>query len=140
MIRLIAYVWVGLVLGVSFLATPVKFQADSLTLPVALDVGRATFHALAKAEWALSVFLLVGLASASRSGAIDLVDLVIPTFILVVVAVQALWLIPQLDVRVAAIIAGQTLAKSHLHTVFAGLEFAKVLALLVVGSWTGSHT
>ena len=50
MIRFIAYVWLGLVLGVSFLATPVKFRAKSLTRPVALDVGRTTFHAFGKLE------------------------------------------------------------------------------------------
>jgi len=47
MVRPLAWVWMGIVIGVSFLATPVKFTADSLTRPVALDVGRATFHALA---------------------------------------------------------------------------------------------
>ena len=59
MIRFIAYVWLGLVLGVSFLATPIKFRAKSLTRPVALDVGRTTFHAFGKLEWLLSVALVV---------------------------------------------------------------------------------
>lgn len=36
---LLAVLWAGLLLGVSFLATPVKFLAPSLSLPVALDVG-----------------------------------------------------------------------------------------------------
>jgi hypothetical protein len=38
-----AILWLGLLLGVSFLATPAKFLAPSLALPVALDVGRHTF-------------------------------------------------------------------------------------------------
>lgn len=33
---LLATLWAGLLLGVSFLATPVKFLAPSLSLPVAL--------------------------------------------------------------------------------------------------------
>ena len=34
--------WLGILIGISFIATPVKFQAASLTRPVALDIGRAT--------------------------------------------------------------------------------------------------
>jgi hypothetical protein len=57
MIRPLAWVWMGIVIGVSFLATPIKFTADSLTRPVALDVGRATFNALGYLELALTVTL-----------------------------------------------------------------------------------
>ena len=58
MIRFVAYAWFGLVVGVSFLATPIKFRAQSLTLPVALDVGRTTFHAMTRLEWLLTLALL----------------------------------------------------------------------------------
>lgn len=40
---LVVPIWVGMLLGVSFLATLAKFVAPSLTLPVALDVDRRTF-------------------------------------------------------------------------------------------------
>ncbi len=36
-------IWAGVALGVAFVATPAKFLAPSLSLPVALDVGRHTF-------------------------------------------------------------------------------------------------
>ena len=36
---IVATLWLGLLLGVAFLATPAKFLAPGL-LPVALDVGR----------------------------------------------------------------------------------------------------
>src|SRR5690606_9509596 len=52
-------VWIGALLGVSFLATPVKFLAPSLTLPVALDVGRQTFHWLNRVEIVLAAATLV---------------------------------------------------------------------------------
>ena len=42
----LALVWFGVLAGVSFLATPIKFMAPSLSLSVALDVGRQTFAAL----------------------------------------------------------------------------------------------
>ena len=65
MIRPLALVWMGIVIGVSFLATPVKFTADSLTRPVALDVGRATFHALAYLEWVLAALLVIAALASS---------------------------------------------------------------------------
>jgi hypothetical protein len=45
--------YAGILLGISFLATPIKFLVPLLTLPVALDIGRITFHALIKLEWFL---------------------------------------------------------------------------------------
>lgn len=53
---------------------------------------------------------------------------------MVVVLAQALWLIPALDLRVAAIQAGQgPLPPSNLHAVYVGAEIAKLIWLLYVG-------
>src|SRR5690606_31087651 len=57
-LTVLSLVWLGLLLGVSFLATPVKFLAPSLTLPVALDVGRYTFTWLSRVEVVLGVAIL----------------------------------------------------------------------------------
>ena len=38
--------WIGFILAISFMETPLKFQAPSLTLPVALEIGYRVFHAL----------------------------------------------------------------------------------------------
>ena len=91
MIRFIAYVWLGLVLGVSFLATPVKFRAKSLTRPVALDVGRTTFHAFGKLEWLLSVALVVITVAVRDS--LKPLDWFLIALVLVIVVGQTLWLI-----------------------------------------------
>lgn len=52
-------VWAGVVIGVSFLATPAKFLAPTLTLPVALYVGRHTFGVLRPVEIAWAALTLV---------------------------------------------------------------------------------
>ncbi|MBO0735377.1 MAG: hypothetical protein J2P48_02230 [Alphaproteobacteria bacterium] len=36
--------WVGILSGVSYIATPLKFRAASLTRAAALEVGRVTFQ------------------------------------------------------------------------------------------------
>ena len=122
--------WAGLAIGVAFLATPAKFLAPSLTLPVALDVGQHTFRVYNGAEQALlGVILIMGLGSRRRTR--WYCNALLPT---VVVLVQALWLIPALDLRVAAVQAGQTpLPPSNLHAVYVGAEVAKLLWLLCLG-------
>ena len=57
--------WAGLAIGVAFLATPAKFLAPSLSLTVALEVGRHTFRVYNGVELALVLGLLV-LGAASR--------------------------------------------------------------------------
>lgn len=121
--------WAGLSIGVAFLATPVKFMAPSLSLPVALDVGRHTFRIYNDVEFALLAFLVV-LAAWSKTRRSAYLVLAVPG---AVVLAQALWLIPALDQRVSAILAGGRPASSNLHAVYIGAELLKVVWLLAFG-------
>ena len=124
----VACCWIGLVLGVSFLATVAKFNAPSLTLPVALDVGRHTFAPLARAEWALVLVL----AASIVLGAPTPLRLAAVTAIAAILLAQALWLLPALDARVDTIIGGGTPPPSSLHLVFVAGEAVKLLLLLAL--------
>jgi hypothetical protein len=121
--------WAGLSVGVGFVATPAKFLAPSLTLPVALDVGRHTFGIYHQVELAL-LFTLFLLGVRSRLWRRRYLALSVPG---VIVAAQATWLIPALDARVSAILAGQTPPASSLHALYIGAELAKILWLLAFG-------
>lgn len=121
-----ALIWAGMLIGVTGLATPVKFEAQSLTLPVALDVGRTTFHALNRVEWGLAALLGV-LLLLSRSIGLPLVLLIAAGGILLA---QTAWLLPVLDTRVAAIIAGTSPPPSYHHVLYGVTEVAKLLILL----------
>lgn len=138
--QFVAWVWLGLVVGISFVATPVKFTADSLTRPVALDVGRATFHALNRIEWALALIVVVLLwrAAGRTSRAPTRPDLMLAGVIVAIVMLQTLWLLPELDARVAMIIAGDEPPPSVLHTLFGVVEIIKVVALGVLGHRSGA--
>ena len=118
--------WAGLSIGVAFLATPAKFLAPSLALPVALEVGRYTFSIYNQAELALLLVLAL-LGVRSRLWPMRYLALSAPG---VIVVAQAIWLIPALDARVSAILAGQTPPASNLHALYIGAELAKVLWLL----------
>jgi hypothetical protein len=121
--------WAGLAIGVAFLATPAKFLAPSLSLTVALDIGRHTFRIYNSAELAL-ILALLAMGAGSHWRRRWYLALLVPAAIVVP---QALWLIPALDHRVSAILAGQPPPPSSLHTVYIAAEGLKVLWLLAVG-------
>lgn len=128
-----AVLWLGLLIGVSFLATPVKFQAPSLDLPTALDVGRVTFALFSRVEWGLWVLLAgAALAARARIGGWTLVGA-----LAVILAVQTLWLLPVLDARIGRIIAAEAPPPSahHLFYVIAEGLKALVLALLAAAAF-----
>lgn len=125
---LAASVWFGMVIGVSFLATPVKFQAPSLALPVALEVGRVTFGLFSRVEWVFAVLLTVSvvLPGAGRGARL------LTAAVLALVAVEAIWLLPALDARVEAVIQGRPEPASWHHLLYAVAETAKAVLLAVL--------
>lgn len=121
-----ALIWLGMLIGVSFLATPVKFLAPSLSLPVALDVGRQTFAVFSVVEVAAFFLLLAAAWIAGRR----LVYLAV--LIGCLVAIQFFWLLPALDARVELILRGETPIASSLHTFYIACEAAKLVLLAVI--------
>ena len=43
-------VWLGLIIGISLIETPLKFQAPGMTIPLGLGIGRLVFAAMNIAE------------------------------------------------------------------------------------------
>jgi hypothetical protein len=126
----ILLLWAGIAVGVAFVATPAKFLAPSLSLPVALDVGRHTFAVFNRIELLLLAALLLASLFAARRRRWLLTLAVAGA----VVLAQALWMIPELDARVAAILAGRPPARpSALHGAYIGAEALKIAALALGG-------
>ncbi len=121
-------VWAGAIIGVSFIATPVKFQAPSLTIPVGLEVGRYTFRLFARVELIFLIVLIIT-ALLARPRRVTLVALAI---VAAVVLFERYWLLPALDARVSQILAGGAISFSSSHWVYAALEAAKTALLIVV--------
>ena len=124
----VVLLWAGVLFGVSFLATPAKFAAPSLTLPVAVDVGRSTFAVLNRVELGCAV-LILGLMTAGASRA--LVVRVASGAAVLGLLLETLWLLPALDERARVVIDGGTPPASSLHDVYVGIDAAKIVALLV---------
>ena len=56
----LTFIWLGMVLAISFLEAPMKFRAPGVTLQIGLGIGRLVFRALNTAE----VLIAVGIAIA----------------------------------------------------------------------------
>ena len=54
------FVWLGMVLAISFLEAPLKFRAPGVTIPIGLGIGRLVFRALNTAEVVLAVAGVIG--------------------------------------------------------------------------------
>lgn len=118
--------WLGLLLGISFLATPVKFRAPLLDLPVALDVGRVTFALFNKIELGLCLVLVLYMLFL-RTGAVRAFA---AAFVVAIVLVETFWLLPILDARVSEIIAGVTISATDHHLWYVVGEVVKAVLLL----------
>jgi hypothetical protein len=121
--------WAGVLIGVSFLAAPSKFAAASLSLPVAMDVGRQEFTTLNLVEIGLAV-LTLALAALARPARAIWLGIALAALI---VAAQTVWLLPLLDARAALIIQGGTPPAAPWHSLYVVIEILKLLALLVTG-------
>lgn len=120
--------WIGLVLGLSFIETPLKFLAPGITVPLGLGIGRLVFTALAVAGWVLLVALT---AVAIPQPRIDRAAWANLGALWVVLAVQSLLIRPALSARSDIVISGGDPGESWLHYGYIAADLA-LLVLLVV--------
>lgn len=121
------FTWAGAAIAGNLIAAPAKFQAPSLTLPVALDVGRMQFHWIGIAEAMLVLGILLALFVARHMPSRML------TASIALFALQKLWILPMLNARTMAIIAGQPVEDSALHLVYVAVEILKAGLLIWAG-------
>ena len=120
--------WIGVVIGVSFLATPAKFMAGPLDGALALSISVVTFawlHVTEAIFAAATVLVLIGL----KAG--------VTRWLLLAVAVIALalgadWVLPAFEGRTGLIPMLPLLDSKQLHMAFAVLEGSKILALFAL--------
>jgi hypothetical protein len=122
------FVWLGMVLAISFLETPLKFRAPGVDLRTGLAIGRLVFGALNAAEIVLAAAVLSCLFAAAPASAISAA--VAGTAILLV---QVFAVRPLLTRRSNRILTGAYAPRSNGHHVYVALEVGKVIALLTTG-------
>lgn len=124
---LLPAVWIGLILGLSFIETPLKFLAPGISTALGLGIGRLVFISLSIAGWSILVALtLIGQARPRETR---------PGWLLIgamwaILAVESFVIRPALAARSDVIIAGGDPGDSWLHYGYIAAELL-LLAVLV---------
>ncbi|WP_416482474.1 hypothetical protein [Streptomyces sp. CL12] len=125
----ITFVWLGMVLAISFLEAPLKFRAPGVTVPVGLGIGRLVFRALNTVEAVFAVVVIVAVAvGAAPAWIIGLTAAAAVVLLAQLAAVR-----PYLNRRSDRVLAGEKLPRSRSHLWYVALELLKVAALLALG-------
>jgi hypothetical protein len=126
----VTYVWLGMVLAISFLEAPLKFRAPNVTTQIGLGIGRLVFRALNAVEVVFAIVTLT-LAVVSRPPLGVIVAFVVAwaTLVAQLAAVR-----PFLNRRSDKVLAGLDAPRSRGHYAYVGLEVVKVIALVTAGS------
>jgi hypothetical protein len=125
----LAFVWLGMVLAISFLEAPLKFRAPGVTLQIGLGIGRLVFRALNSVEVVFALVILAIVAAGPTPVRITAAFGVA----LAALAIQLIAVRPRLTRRSDQVLAGHDAPRSHGHYAYVGLEAVKVVALLVAG-------
>ena len=123
------FVWLGMVLAISFLEAPLKFRAPGVTLQIGLGIGRLVFRALNGCEVVLAAAAVVATWSAEVSTA-GRAALIVAAAVLIA---QILLVRPALTRRSDQVLAGSGGPRSRAHYVYVALELVKVVALVCGG-------
>lgn len=130
----IPFIWFGMIVAISFMEAPLKFQAPGITLPLGLGIGRLVFQMLNRIEMVMAIILAAAFLVDRRGRGL-------PFYLFLgvaaILAFQTLWLLPVLDARADMVIAGETPPGSSEHIVYIVVETIKSLTLLVMGIITG---
>ncbi|CAM5283101.1 hypothetical protein MAUB1S_04699 [Mycolicibacterium aubagnense] len=125
----ITFVWLGMVLAISFLEAPLKFRAPQVTLQIGLGIGRLVFRALNTVELVFAAGIVLAALVSRPSVAVTAASVVAVTAL----AVQLVVVRPRLNRRSDEVLAGRVGPRSRGHHVYVALELIKAVALLVAG-------
>jgi hypothetical protein len=130
----VPFVWLGMILAISFIETPLKFRAPGITVPLGLGIGRLVFRVLNAAELVLAATLtLAALTSTAGRSTIEGVPTTVLIALWTLLVVQVAVLRPRLDRRARQVIQGHGPPRSHLHLAYIAAECLKVLLLPTFG-------
>ncbi|MFI2204301.1 hypothetical protein ACH47Z_26660 [Streptomyces sp. NPDC020192] len=125
----VTFVWLGMVLAISFLEAPLKFRAPGVTIPVGLGIGRLVFRALNTVEAALAVVVIAAAAAGGAPARVTGLTAAVAVLLLAQLAVVR----PVLNRRSDRVLAGEELPRSRSHLWYVALELLKVAALIGLG-------
>lgn len=137
MMLILPAIWIGLIIGISFIEAPLKFTAPGITIPLGLGIGRRVFLAMNIVEVIVAIVLLIALVSMWRSNKRQAITnfsaMRLYTFIAVGMLVLKTAIIrPLLAVETDAVLAGTSEGGSPTHYYYIGVEAILFIALVLL--------
>lgn len=126
----VVFVWLGMVLAISFIEAPLKFRAPGITVPLGLGIGRLVFRALNAVE---AVFAVVLIVTAALASGLPVPAIIAGAVAIVMLAAQLGLVRPRLNRRSDRVLAGEDDGGSLIHLAYIALEAVKVIALVATG-------
>lgn len=123
------FVWLGMVLAISFLEAPLKFRAPGVSIPIGLGIGRIVFRALNLAEAAHAAIVIAALATGGAPAGATTTTVIVSGLLVGQLALIR----PRLNRRSDRVLAGEELPRSRGHLYYIACEAAKAIALLALG-------
>jgi hypothetical protein len=124
----LSWLWLGIVVGISVIETPIRFRTPPITRSGAAMLGVAVFHALAYVELVLAI-IAIAVAIVLR----DRWLIAIVAAVVTVAAIEHAFLVPVLAVRAEALVQNVPLEPSSVHAWATACELAKMIALALLG-------
>jgi hypothetical protein len=124
---MIAAIWIGLILGVSFYAASIKFTAAGVSTEQLLAVGKVTFQGFKWIELAAFVLLLVATLNRFTRGVV--IWIVVLGLLLFV---QKFVVMPVLDTALDRAVAGEAMEEDSLHFIYGAIDCAKIVVLFLL--------
>ncbi|MFI6172937.1 hypothetical protein ACIBCN_39595 [Nocardia sp. NPDC051052] len=128
-ITAVVFVWLGMVVAISFVEAPLKFRAPGVSVAIGLGIGRLVFRALNSVEILLAGVVVAALVIDPPARA----SVVAVAVAVAMLLAQLVFVRPRLTRRSNAVLAGDDAPRSHAHYAYVGLETVKVAALLTGG-------
>jgi hypothetical protein len=125
----VIFVWLGMVLAISFVEAPLKFRAPNVTLQIGLGIGRLVFRALNTVEVGFALVILPIVVAGPTPARIAVAFFVA----FAAVAIQLIAVRPRLTRRSDKVLAGSDGPRSRGHYAYVALEVVKVAGLVVAG-------
>jgi hypothetical protein len=124
-------VWLGLIIGISLIEAPLKFQAPNITIPLGLGIGRLVFTAMNIVEIIIALILLW----ATLRRGVSVVQRNLTFGLAGVLLIKVAGIRPLLNRRTDLVLAGIDGGGSSWHYLYIaadGLLIVGLVALLVV--------
>ncbi len=128
----LTFVWLGMILAISFLEAPIKFRAPGITVPLGVGIGRLVFRALNACEAVLALGVAIALAVGPHRP-ITVVLLVLAAADLAGCVVLRRVMDRRVIGATASHAIGDEMPRNRLHFGYIGLEVIKAALLIALG-------